>query len=223
MTVLLVLATLAAFLAADFLLQRARKARAVRAAEPVPVGVPARVQLLANHTWVRPEADGTVVLGIDDFLARVLGAVEQIILPEPGSVVGPARPQFALAAAGRTLPLSSPLIGRTVAVNEELFRSPGLAAADPYNRGWFIRFAPASPADISAHAVEKPGAWLRDQWARFRDFAAERRPDGAGTLLQDGGQPVDGVLQHFDAAVWAEFAAAFTALPPPAVREDVSC
>lgn len=227
MTVLLALATLAAFLAADFFLQRARRTRAARAAASVPAvpagALPARVRLLSNHTWVRPEADGTILLGIDDFLARALGAVERIVLPEPGSVVGPARPQFAFAAAGRQLPVASPLTGRTLEVNRELLRSPGLAAQDPYQRGWLVRIAPADPAEVSAHEVEKPGVWLREQWAELRDFAARRRPDTAAALLQDGGMPVEGILQQFDAAAWEEFAARFTALPAHALREDASC
>ena len=37
-----------------------------------------------GHTWARPEADGTVTVGLDDLGARLLGTPDAVDLPEPG-------------------------------------------------------------------------------------------------------------------------------------------
>ena len=38
-----------------------------------------------GHTWVRPEEDGTVTVGLDDFAERLLGDPEEILLPATGT------------------------------------------------------------------------------------------------------------------------------------------
>ena len=37
-----------------------------------------------GHTWARPEADGTVTVGLDDLGTRLLGTPDAVDLPEPG-------------------------------------------------------------------------------------------------------------------------------------------
>ena len=46
-----------------------------------------------GHTWVRPEPDGTLTVGLDDLARRLVGAPERVELPAAGSrlqVNGPA-------------------------------------------------------------------------------------------------------------------------------------
>src|SRR6266496_380864 len=40
-----------------------------------------------GHTWARPEADGTVTVGLDDLGSRLLGTPDAVDLPEIGSRV----------------------------------------------------------------------------------------------------------------------------------------
>ena len=40
-----------------------------------------------GHTWARPEADGTVTVGLDDLGARLIGTPDAVDLPAPGSCV----------------------------------------------------------------------------------------------------------------------------------------
>ena len=40
-----------------------------------------------GHAWARPEADGTVTVGLDELGSRLVGAPDAVDLPQPGAVV----------------------------------------------------------------------------------------------------------------------------------------
>ena len=66
-------------------------------AEAAPAGeycVPGGSFISAGHAWVRIEPDGQVRVGMDDFAHKALGAVSQVVLPEPGADVSKGAPLF---------------------------------------------------------------------------------------------------------------------------------
>jgi len=42
-----------------------------------------------GHTWARPEVDGTVSVGLDDVARRLVGTPDAVVLPPPGTRLGP--------------------------------------------------------------------------------------------------------------------------------------
>jgi glycine cleavage system H protein len=229
MTVLLVLFTLLLFLAADYFVQRFRTARQVQlAGTRVRVGadgnalLPEDASLVSNHTWTRPGPGGNIIIGVDELLARALGAVEQVLLPEAGSVVTPATADIGLAANGCTLDIASPVHGRVVEVNQALLRNPALAKDDPYGAGWLMKIRPASrhSRGISPYVVRRPAEWLRAQQELMREFFLQAAAQTVPVLMQDGGEPVEGILQEFDAGVWGTFRTAFATLRDPEPAAD---
>ncbi len=210
MTVLFVLATLILFLTLDHFVQRSRTKKASlqvterlaalgQAFQPVPEGV----RLRGNHTWVKDESQGTVTVGLDEFLAKFLGAVESISLPRAGDQLTSDVRGIRLEEGEKIIRLASPAAGKVVSVNHEVLRSPALAAMDPYNRGWLIKIQAEKTQDgmLGAHAMQ----WLRQQAEAAREFFSEREGHGAYAFAQDGGEPVAGVLQQYDAAAWRAF------------------
>jgi glycine cleavage system H protein len=214
MTVLFVLATLTLFLTMDHFVQRSRTRKAAQqvterllalgqAFQQVPDGV----RLRTNHTWSKADAHGIVTIGLDEFLAKFLGAVENISIPAAGAAVDPSTKSITLQDGEKAIALSSPVNGKVVAINHDLLRSPALAAMDPYGRGWLIKVqAEKSNAGmIGAEAIQ----WLREQTEAARDFFSMREGHGAYALAQDGGEPVAGLMKQFDAGAWREFQNSF--------------
>lgn len=222
MTVLLILFTLVLFLTADYFVQRRERRVRVLAFQPVhgpgfPYHtIPEATALASNHTWVRRDPDGSSVIGVDDFLGRLIGSIEEIVLPEPGSSLVPVRNEITLKASGRALKLAAPVQGRVVEVNEEVFRNPSLARTDPYGRGWLLRMRPASDARVSSNPfiVRNPIEWLAEQNDLAARFFSSFTLNPQLVTMQDGGLPVEGLLQSYDDEVWTSFQSTFASLNP---------
>lgn len=212
MTVLLVLFTLILFLAADHFVQNARLARDARLAEsgqrPV-LEFPAGFELAVNHTWLSRKRDGSAVVGLDEFLSRLVGTVEKIVLPGAGAMMVSPVVGITLRDRNRQISLALPVQGRVVEVNHAVLKNPGLATADPYGRGWLLRIDPSSKDSVAMKLVDTARAsdWLKEQVSLAKEFLSARMPEPA--LMQDGGLPVNGLLKSFDAPVWQEFQKSF--------------
>lgn len=223
MTVLLVLFTLILFLVFDHFVQRFRLRPLKSVQESMERGkfsmhtsfdFPGDVSLATNHMWLRNNLDGTVTVGVDEFLSRLVGALEEISLPRSGDPVVPATADIGVRSQRRVLRLATPLTGDVVASNVEVLQNPSLVLSDPYGKGWLMRVRP------NAHAAEKVGdflvgrpvEWIKEQIALVRDFLATSSQHGQSLVLQEGGLPLEGVLQQFDEDVWKNFGHSFASL-----------
>jgi glycine cleavage system H protein len=215
MTVLLMLLMIVAFLTADRIVQRRRTSLAA-APGGFPVReVPAGVALAPNHTWVKVEK-GVAVIGIDEFLHHMLGAVGSLVAPGVGTTVAPEAPALTLGSEGRSLRIASPVTGRVVDVNSAVLRDPATAGRDPYGAGWVLRVAPdrSHPAGRGFLSGVPARAWLREQAALAREFLIGAGARAAFAALPDGGEPARGALRHLSQEDWEEFARRFAAIEP---------
>ncbi len=219
MTVLLMLGMIVIFLAADRIVQKLRamkEARRVLQPGTILSEPPEGVRLALNHTWMKMEK-GVAVIGTDEFLARMVGAVESFMLPDVGATVAPASLNIALAHGGRRVRLGSPVAGRILEVNSGILRNPMLAGRDPYGSGWLLKVSP-DPARGSASGSLTGAAareWLRGQMSLAKEFLAGVPPRTSFASLPDGGEPAEGALLHCDAAAWEEFERRFTTIHAP--------
>ena len=219
MTVLLMLGMIVTFLAADVIVRKLRAVREERRSvqpDGVMSGPPEGIRLALNHTWMRMEK-GVAVIGTDEFLARMLGAVESFMLPDVGATVAPATLDIALAHGDRRVRLASPVAGRILEVNNAVLHNPTLARRDPYGSGWLLKIHPdpaprAIPGSFTGDAARE---WLRDQMSLAKEFLTGAAPRTPFALLPDGGEVAEGALLHCDAAAWSEFERRFTSIHAP--------
>ncbi len=69
-----------------------------------------------GHTWVRPEADGTLTVGLDDLARRLLGTPERVELPAVGSRLQVNGPAGRVTSRGNDVRLLSPVDGTVLQV-----------------------------------------------------------------------------------------------------------
>lgn len=208
MTVILVLVTLVAFLAADHMVQRYRTRKvgaAVRACVSSMVEafkqIPEGIQVALNHTWVKGEAGSVVTVGLDEFVSKFFGTVEQIILPDADM----AADRIILREGDRSVALLCPVKGRVVAVNGAALRDPSSVHDDPYGNGWLFRIQAENGPQRAALVPGKATEWLKEQVAQAREFFLQREEAGNYALMQDGGTVVDGVMKLYGPGLWDEF------------------
>ena len=114
--------------------------------------LPADLRYAKSHEWVRPEADGTVTIGITDYAQNSLGDITYVQAPKVGAVLAAGAVFGVVESVKAASDLYAPVAGTVVAVNPALDGAPETVNREPYGAGWMVRLKPADPAAA--------GAWL---------------------------------------------------------------
>lgn len=204
------------FLALQWYMLRpeAGKAEAAPAARGFISGrfrVPDGYSFHPGHTWLKAEPMGSdlqrlVRVGLDDFAQKLVGKADAVQLPEVGSRLSQGDKGWSLVVDSVAIPMLSPVAGEVVEVNEDILRSPDLLNQDPYGNGWLLKVRPdRMPAETRNLLSGKVAmAWMESTLESLTG-APEA---GLGTVMQDGGMPVDGFAKALGGEQWQELAKA---------------
>ncbi len=232
MVAILVVLTIVLFIGADLLVQWSRRRRApqgvavktgvVQAADVLLPGLqPERFALPGGlffhpaHTWANLLFSGQVKVGADDFLQKLFGRIDAVLLPPVGTAVKQGQPLVTIRQGGRTARLPAPVDGVVCAVNSELAKAPNLLKREPYTRGWLVALRPSHLiADLSRLAIgEGALVWLKSELARLEEFLrgilAVHQDALVGSTAADGGLAPEGLLERLDEESWKAFQSKF--------------
>ena len=212
MAAILVILTIVVFLGIDALVLAMRRRRASAPAlvpirpmlEPRP---PQGIFVDRSHSWVRITTEGTLRIGIDDFLAEALGEVEAVVAPARGSQVLRGEPLLRLRVKGKEVVIPAPASGEVVTINDHVLAEPWAISRDPYGIGWVVSLwtrdhhEAIRPLRIGSAAA----AFLRQEVQRLADFLTPVGVPAGVQVLADGGVPGKGVVGALDEARLAEF------------------
>lgn len=67
-----------------------------------------------GHTWVHPNADGTVTVGLDGFARRLFGRIDRVILPDPGQELVLGDRSVTLEKGDLRARISTPISGTVI-------------------------------------------------------------------------------------------------------------
>ena len=109
-----------------------------------------RYYWVEKHAWARPEQDGTVTIGITDVAQRLAKGIINATPKDVGRTVQKGKSAGTLESGKWVGPVTSPITGEIVGVNEAARAQPSLINEDPYGQGWFVRVKPADWAGESA-------------------------------------------------------------------------
>lgn len=195
MVPILVVVSVAAFIFADWLLQRREKVARQPSLEtrplPQPVfataGHPEGLFFHPGHSWARLFPDGLVTVGASDFATGFAGRIVRVDMPREGTELRQGDPAWTLVSSvRRELTQAMPVDGEIVEVNHELFEHPLLAERSPFGAGWILRVRPKRLRESLSNLIPKG---LVDSWngLTLSRVSARLSPD-LGALANDGGQ-----------------------------------
>ncbi len=96
-----------------------------------------------RDVWLRPEPDGTLVLGMTDAAQTRSGKVLHILFKRAGRRLEAGQSAATIETAKWAGPFPTPVGGAIVETNEQAFRDDILVAnRDPYGAGWLVRLEP---------------------------------------------------------------------------------
>lgn len=184
----------------------AHAARHVR----VPLGdlfrVPADVLLHPGHAWARVASPGVVAVGMDDFARQLVGPLAAVDAPPVGARVEQGQRGWTLKADSRPVDMLSPVSGTVVALNDTELRSPRAVHDDPYGR-WLMQIR-TPRFDIDAKQLLTDRGAQQYQNASWEELSTMLTPE-LGTILHDGGTPVNGLARGIDDVHWDDVARRF--------------
>lgn len=96
-----------------------------------------------THFWVQTRADGLLRIGLDALTADTYGSLAQLVIAPAGTAVDRGDPFGSLEAAKFVGPLTAPLSGVVVRVNEAVLADPDLVLREPYDSGWLVDLDPS--------------------------------------------------------------------------------
>jgi glycine cleavage system H lipoate-binding protein len=174
--------------------------------EAAGVPMPGWLWYAPSHLWLDPGDDGVCHVGIDAFVAQLVGHIDALAFLTPG---GAARPAVVLSVHGVDLTLVFPRVLAIVSANTRLRSSLDRLVADPYGLGWL--FEARLPADgrdeLRADARDPDGlrrgdaarSWMDHEVRRTSEIVhawlASRR---GGRLAADGGRFAPDLLPRLD-------------------------
>lgn len=168
-----------------------------------------------THTWALMEKDGSVRIGLDDFLLHVTGRITKIKMKEKYEKVEKGKSFISIIQDGKKLDINAPLSGTVTACNEKLENHSFLLNQSPYSDGWVYTVKPDNwIRDIEGYLMaEKYREWLKDEFLRLKNFLLSTlQPDLLNTsriVLQDGGELRDNLLENLGPVEWEEFQEGF--------------
>jgi len=112
-----------------------------------------RYYWVEKHAWALLEADNMVTIGITDVAQHMAKGIVNATPKEAGRIVQKGKSAGTLESGKWVGPVTSPITGEIVMVNEVVKAKPALINEDPYGEGWFVKIKPADWAGESAALV----------------------------------------------------------------------
>ena len=101
-----------------------------------------------DHEWINKNDAGEVSVGITDYAQNELGDIVYVELPEPGDEVTAGEAFGNVESVKAVSPVTSPVTGEVVAVNEDLEDTPELVNQSPLEKGWMVRIKLADDSSL---------------------------------------------------------------------------
>lgn len=108
-----------------------------------------RYYWVEKHVWARPEANDMVTIGITDVAQNMAKGIVNATPKDTGRTVQKGKSAGTLESGKWVGPVTSPVTGEIVEVNEMMKGKPSLINSDPYGEGWFVRVKPTDWAGES--------------------------------------------------------------------------
>jgi hypothetical protein len=144
-----------------------------------------------GHTWVRPEADGTVSIGLDELADHLIGNPDSVKMPEVDTEIELNETAWRMRKNGNEIRVRAPMEGTIIGTGGP-------------KEGWYLKIRPRlNVQDPKAlrhllHGPEVHG-WLSRELERLQ---LQLRAPNTPPSLADGGELMPGLMDALPEANW---------------------
>jgi CheY-like chemotaxis protein len=135
--------------------------------------VPAGIFISRNHTWVNMEMNGTARVGIDDFVRKIIGKINEVQLPKLNTQIKRGELLFSLKVDSHTLEIASPISGKVTLLNTEHVEHPEWIASKPFELSWMCCIDPSNlPEELPSLKIGVDSInWYRTEIDMYTEIA----------------------------------------------------
>jgi glycine cleavage system H lipoate-binding protein len=168
-----------------------------------------------THSWAFMKKNGSIRVGVDDFLQHITGTITRVELKTSGERVKKGELLLSIARKGKLLNIYSPISGTITEVNKNLEPNASLLNSSPYSEGWVYTIEPTNWSLEIQYLLmaEKYKESLKDEFLKLKDFftalVKSNSYDFAYVTMQDGGELLDNPLAELGPNVWEDFQSKF--------------
>ncbi|MBP6366878.1 MAG: glycine cleavage system protein GcvH [Nitrosomonas sp.] len=113
------------------------------------MSIPTQLRYTKSHEWVKPEADGTVTIGVTHHAQELLGDMVFVELPQTGRQLTQKEECAVAESVKAAADVYAPISGEVIAVNSGLESEPEKINQDAYS-AWLFKLKPSNPAELDA-------------------------------------------------------------------------
>ncbi len=117
---------------------------------PHPMASPNDRRYTDTHEWFRPEADGTVTVGITQHAADALTDITYVDMKPSGTKVAAGATLGEVESVKTNSEIYSPVAGEVAGVNDAAAKDPSLLNSDPFGKGWLCKMKGVDAAGLSS-------------------------------------------------------------------------
>lgn len=136
-----------------------------------------------GHSWVMPENDGTVRVGLDDFGRKLVDGIREIGLPKKGSSLRAGKIAVQVSCGEKQADLVSPVDGVVTEVNARAAKG-STVERDPYGSGWLFKARVLDKTYKGLPTGRVAADWLKAETGRLAVFLNKE----VGLTAADGGE-----------------------------------
>jgi glycine cleavage system H lipoate-binding protein len=157
-----------------------------------------------GHSWIMPEKDGTVRIGLDDFGRKLIDGIREIALPEKGPSLREGKAAVKLSCGKKYADLLSPVNGVVTEVNASAAEGSAVAR-DPYGKGWLIKAKAYDKGYTALPTGANAMEWLKAEAGRLATFLNKE----LGMTAADGGELIAKPAATLSDEQWKSLVTAF--------------
>lgn len=140
-----------------------------------------------GHTWVRPEKDGTLTIGLDELAGHLIGRPDSVELPVKNNEIESNGMAWRMMKNGHEIRVRAPIDGTVVSTGG-------------VEEGWYLRIRPHQPVELR-HLLRdgEVAGWLSEELDRLQlQLSASK----AQPCLADGGNLMPELMDAMPESDW---------------------
>ncbi|MHB8534440.1 MAG: glycine cleavage system protein GcvH [Sulfuricaulis sp.] len=110
--------------------------------------IPKDLKYSKSHEWLKPNADGSITVGITHHAQDLMGDMVYVDLPPAGTQVTAGKECGVVESVKAASDIYAPVSGAIVESNTALADAPETVNKDCYGAGWMFRLKPASKSEL---------------------------------------------------------------------------
>jgi len=149
--------------------------------------IPAGVFVAENHTWIMIEMNGTIRVGIDDFIRKIVGKFNRIELPKLGKQIKKGEHLFTLYDNAHTFQFFSPISGKITLINTEQIEHPEWIVAKPFELSWICCLEPSNLSEelYSLKIGNSAINWYKEEIEKYNTIVTRIQKENLDTEFSD--------------------------------------